>query len=172
MAGGEAELRLDVGDGRPVADPELPVPGVGVELLGVPRGRRAEVQDGLVPALGAGLQHQDAVGLGVRAEPGQVGEGGVRPEGVVGVVAPHPQAAAGDDEPLAGEPLGQGRPSAGRMIGNLGAGHGRTVVGRPSGGHELAELVAHGSVAVAGLGLILTGHAGYPVRSTDGANAC
>lgn len=77
-----------------------------------------------MPALGAGVQHEDAVGVGLGAEPGQVGEGGVRPEGVVGVVAAYLQTAAGDDEPLAGKPLGQGFPPAGRVVGGLGAGVG------------------------------------------------
>ena len=100
VARGHPELGLDVLDGRTRADPELAVAGVGEELVAVATGERAEVEDRLV-AVVAGLEHQHGVGLAVAAEPGQVGEGGVRPEHVVGVVAAHLEATGGDDQPVA-----------------------------------------------------------------------
>ena len=77
VAGGQAELGLDVLDGRAGSHPELAVPGVGEELVGVAPGERAEVQDRLVAApvlLVARLEHEHGVGLAVAAEPGEVRE--------------------------------------------------------------------------------------------------
>ena len=92
----QAQLGLDVGQAGTGADPELAVPGVTEELLGVASGERAEVEDRLVRAVVAGLEHQHGVGLAVAAEAGQVGEGAVRAEDVVAVVAAHLQATGGD----------------------------------------------------------------------------
>ena len=50
VAGGQAELGLDVLDRRAGSHPELAVPGVGEELVGVAAGKRAEEQDRLVAA--------------------------------------------------------------------------------------------------------------------------
>jgi len=81
-----------------VADPELAVPGVSEELLGVAAGRRTEVQDRLVGAVLARLEHQHSVWLPIAAQAGQVGEGTMGPEDVVAVVAAHLQTASRYDE--------------------------------------------------------------------------
>ena len=77
VAGGDAELGLDVGEGRAGPDPELAVARVAEELLGVAVGERAEVEDGLVPGRAAvgrvaggphRLEDEHRVGLAVAAE--------------------------------------------------------------------------------------------------------
>ncbi len=106
VAGGEAQLELDVLDRRTGTHPELAVAGVGEELVAVAVAERAEVEHGLVAAARLvtrdRLQHQHGIRLAVGAQAGEPGEGGVRSEDVVGVVAPHLQAAGGDDEALPG----------------------------------------------------------------------
>jgi hypothetical protein len=68
---------------------------------------------------GPRVQHEDGIGLAVRAEPGEVGEGRVRPEDVVAVVAAHLQPTGRDDQPLAG--VCRARVAAGRGIRGTGA---------------------------------------------------
>ncbi len=167
VAGGEAELELEVLDGRARPDPELAVARVGEELVGVAVGERAEVQDGLVAGAlavvaGDGLEDEDGVGLAVGAEAGEPGEGGVRAEHVVGVVAADLEAAGGHDDALLrvrgaqhGTPLGGPR-GGGGLLGGGGDPRGPVLA------HEGAELVGGRPGAVVGLLLLFTHPAMLP----------
>ena len=99
VGGREAEPGLELGQRGPGADPELARPRVGVELLGVPSGQRAEVESGAVVAAVVarsfldGFENEHGVGLMVQAEAGEVREAGVRPEAVVAVVGADLQRA-------------------------------------------------------------------------------
>ena len=124
MGGRQAQPGLELGQGGPGADPELAGAGVGVELLGVPAGQRAEVQRRAVVAavvalafLG-GLQDQHGVGLVVQAQAGQVREAGVRAEAVVAVVGADLQRTGGDDQAFAFELLGDGPAPGGGVAGD------------------------------------------------------
>ena len=105
---------LELGQGGAGADPELAGAGVGVELLGVPAGQRAEVERGAVVAAVValafldGLQDEHGVGLMVQAQAGEVREAGVRPEAVVAVVGADLQRTGGDDQAFTFELVGDG----------------------------------------------------------------
>ena len=92
---------LEVLQGRARAHPELAVAGVGEELLGVPAGQRADVEDGVVAAAVVaravldGVQDEHGVGLLLGAQAREVRERGVRAEPVVGVVGPRLEVPAG-----------------------------------------------------------------------------
>ena len=159
----------------PHPHPQLAVAGVGVELLGVTARAGTEVQDGLVGGrvavgrltvgrLVQGVQDEDGVRLLVGAQPGEVGEGRVRPEAVVVVVVAGDEAAGGHDEPLAREEAADGGAAGGGVVGRGGA-LGQEVRPRaPAVGDELAEGLARGPlgtvVAALGQGLRLGARCG------------
>ena len=111
VGGVQAEAGLEFGQGRAGADPELAGAGVGVELLGVAAGQRAEVQRGVVVAAVValaflhGFQDEHGVGLVVQAQAGEVREAGVRAEAVVAVVGADLQRTGGNDQAFAFELL-------------------------------------------------------------------
>ena len=111
VRGVQAEAGLELGQGGAGADPEFAGAGVGVELLGVAAGQRAEVQRGAVVAAVValaflhGFQDEHGVGLVVQAQAGEVREAGVRAEAVVAVVRADLQRTGGDDQAFAFELL-------------------------------------------------------------------
>ena len=142
VPGADPELGLDLGQARPHADPELAVPGVAEELLGVALRARPEVDHRFVAAAVAivtRLQDQDGVRLAVGAQTGEVGERRVRAEPVVGVVAADLEPAGRDDQPLAGERRGHGVAARGRVRRGLDQRRGRLVARGPVAGDEGQE---------------------------------
>ena len=95
----EAEGVGDLLQRRTAAGPQLAVLPVAEELVGVARGARTGVEDGL-----AVVDHQHGV-AGLVA--GEVGVRGVGAEAVVGVVGAHLVGAGREHQPLARERLGE-----------------------------------------------------------------
>ena len=159
---GEAELRLDVLEGRASANPELAVARVREELFGVAAREWPGVDDALVAAalsLGTRVHDEHGVRLAVCAEPAQVGKGRVRPEGVVAVVGPHLEPARGDDKTLTRVCRAESVAARGGIRGDLRASRPLAGARCPAFADERAELVRGGSGAVLGL---LLGFAAHP----------
>ena len=154
VAGRQAELGLDVGQAGTGADPELAVPGVTEELLGVAPGEGAEVEDRLVRAVLARLEDEHRVGLAVAAQAGQVREGAVRAEDVVAVVAADLQATGRDDEAFAAEALGHGGAARGGVRCDRGRCRRAPGARGPARGDERPELVGGRAAAVLWLRLL------------------
>ena len=92
------------------------------------------------------FQDQDGIGFVVKAQPGEVGEAGVRAEAVVGVVGADLQRAGGNDQALAGEPGGDRGAAGGRVRGDLVRAGSVGGVGGPGGGHERLECLGVGAL--------------------------
>ena len=122
------------------SDPHLAVAGVGVELRGVPRCARGEVEGRVVAVVGR-LEHQHGVRLPIGAQAGQVGERRMRPEAVVGVVGADLEPAGRDHQPLAGEHGADAVPPGDRRLRGRESRWELGRVRRPSLGDERLERV-------------------------------
>ncbi len=141
----DAEGRRELVQGGAAPDPELAVLAVAEELVGLARGARPRVEDGL-----AVLDHQDRVAGLVAAE---VGVRGVGAEAVVGVVGAHLEGAGRQHQPLAGEHRRQPRAALGGPVGHRLAGQVELTVA-PAGAHEGGVGLRYGGVVLLGLRLV------------------